>query len=101
VTPDPTIEPTGTNAGLPHVVSEIRRQPEAWTRAAALAAELSGTLPRRGARVAVIGCGTSWFVAAAYAALREQAGLGETDAFAASELPPGRRYAIRPLRLLT
>jgi fructoselysine-6-P-deglycase FrlB-like protein len=94
VTPDPTIEPAGTNAGLPHVVSEIRRQPEAWTRAAALAGELSDTLPRRGARVAVIGCGTSWFVAAAYAALREQAGLGETDAFAASELPLGRRYDV-------
>jgi fructoselysine-6-P-deglycase FrlB-like protein len=28
----------------------------------------------------------------AYAALREQAGHGETDAFAASEVPPGRRY---------
>jgi fructoselysine-6-P-deglycase FrlB-like protein len=40
----------------------------------------------------VIGCGTSWFMAAAYAALREQSGAGETDAFAASQFPLGRRY---------
>jgi len=31
-------------------------------------------------------------MAQAYAAARESAGGGETDAFAASELPPGRRY---------
>jgi fructoselysine-6-P-deglycase FrlB-like protein len=42
--------------------------------------------------VAVIGCGTSWFMAQAYASLREAAGLGETDAFTASEFPAGRRY---------
>ncbi|GAA2609436.1 SIS domain-containing protein [Streptomyces axinellae] len=35
--------------------------------------------------MAVIGCGTSWFMAQAYAALRESAGLGVTDPFAASE----------------
>jgi fructoselysine-6-P-deglycase FrlB-like protein len=40
----------------------------------------------------VIGCGTSWFVAQAYASLREADGQGETDAFAASEMPTGRRY---------
>ena len=49
-------------------------------------------LPRPGERVAVVGCGTSWFMAKAYAALREQAGHGETDAFQASEFPLGRRY---------
>src|SRR6202012_1791511 len=38
------------------------------------------------------GCGTSWFMAQSYAAAREQAGHGETDAFAASEMPAGRRY---------
>ena len=41
-----------------------------------------------------MGCGTSWFVAQAYAALREEAGLGLTDAFAASEFPIGRRYDL-------
>ncbi len=38
------------------------------------------------------GCGTSWFIAQAYAAAREASGQGETDAFAASELPLSRRY---------
>jgi fructoselysine-6-P-deglycase FrlB-like protein len=42
--------------------------------------------------VAAIGCGTSLFVARAFAALREHLGQGETDAFAASEFPLGRRY---------
>jgi fructoselysine-6-P-deglycase FrlB-like protein len=49
-------------------------------------------LPAPGERVAVIGCGTSWFMAQSYAAAREAAGHGETDAFAASEMPTGRRY---------
>ena len=75
---------------MTHVQSEIASQPECWTRAAALAG--SPGLPGRGERVAVAGCGTSWFMAQAYAALREQAGHGETDAFQASEFPLGRRY---------
>jgi fructoselysine-6-P-deglycase FrlB-like protein len=73
---------------------EIASQPEVWRVAAALAAEHADALPRHGARVCVTGCGTSWFVAQAYAALREAAGHGETDAFAASELPAGRRYDV-------
>ncbi len=40
----------------------------------------------------MVGCGTSWFIAQSYAVARESAGLGETDAFAASEMPAGRRY---------
>ncbi|TYB42298.1 SIS domain-containing protein [Actinomadura chibensis] len=77
--------------------SEIATQPECWRRAAGLAAGLAGPagggpLPARGERVAVVGCGTSLFMAQAYAALRESAGHGETDAFAASETPAGRRY---------
>jgi len=73
---------------------EIASQPEAWAAAAALAGERAELLPEQGARVCVIGCGTSLFVAQAYAALRESAGHGETDAFAASELPAGRRYDV-------
>ena len=57
-----------------------------------MAARSKGLLPREGERVAVVGCGTSWFMAQAYASLRESAGQGETDAFAASEFPRGRRY---------
>jgi fructoselysine-6-P-deglycase FrlB-like protein len=74
-----------------HVTAEIASQPECWERAASLAPEAKG-LPALGERVAVVGCGTSWFIAASYAALREDAGQGETDAFAASEFPAARGY---------
>ncbi|SIH53370.1 glucosamine--fructose-6-phosphate aminotransferase [Mycobacteroides abscessus subsp. abscessus] len=42
--------------------------------------------------MAVVGCGTSWFIAMSYAVAREQAGLGVTDAFAGSEYPTTREY---------
>jgi len=71
---------------------EILTQPADWRRAAALAPRREDVLPRQGERVAVVGCGTSWFMAQAYAAAREALGCGETDAFAASEMPSGRRY---------
>ena len=73
------------------VTAELADQPQSWRRAIGLAASVPG-LPQPGERVAVIGCGTSWFIAQAYAGLREAAGAGETDAFTASELPAGRRY---------
>jgi fructoselysine-6-P-deglycase FrlB-like protein len=72
--------------------TEIASQPACWRRAAALAADVAGLLPAPGERVAVAGCGTSWFMAQAYAAAREAGGQGETDAFAASEMPLGRHY---------
>ena len=71
---------------------EVASQPACWREAALLADGLAGLLPASGERVAVAGCGTSWFMAQAYAAAREEAGHGETDAFAASEMPAGRRY---------
>jgi fructoselysine-6-P-deglycase FrlB-like protein len=74
--------------------AEIASQPDAWSAAAALAADHAGVLPAPGARVCVIGCGTSLYVAQAYAGLRERAGQGETDAFPASELPAARRYDL-------
>ncbi|WP_049562376.1 SIS domain-containing protein [Nonomuraea sp. SBT364] len=73
-----------------HTEAEIASQPECWRRA--VADVPAGALPRPGERVAVVGCGTSWFIAMAYATLRERAGQGETDAFAASEAPAGRSY---------
>jgi CRISPR-associated protein Cas5a/b/c len=69
---------------------EIGDQPTAWVRAGELAA--TANLFEPGARVAVVGCGSSWWAAAAIAALREAGGHGETDAFAASEAPLGRAY---------
>lgn len=88
--PDP-VEPSD----LPvqhHVLSEIRSQPTTWREAARAAGAAAKALPRRGERVAVIGCGTSWFMAMCYAVLREAAGEGWTDAFPASELPHDRAY---------
>jgi fructoselysine-6-P-deglycase FrlB-like protein len=67
------------------MAEEIDSQPGTWRQGARLAASLGDILPATGQRVAVAGCGTSWFMAQAYAALREAAGHGVTDAFAASE----------------
>ncbi|GHB38708.1 hypothetical protein GCM10010377_31860 [Streptomyces viridiviolaceus] len=77
---------------MTHVEDELTSQPECWTRAAAEAGRHGGALPASGERVAIVGCGTSYFMAQAVAALREGAGQGETDAFAASEFPYGRAY---------
>jgi fructoselysine-6-P-deglycase FrlB-like protein len=74
-----------------HVHAELHSQPATWLQAGRLTTEVAG-LPRRGERVAVVGCGTSWFMAQSYAVLRERAGHGLTDAFAASEFPMGREY---------
>lgn len=74
---------------------EIESQPELWGRALADTALLTSArdlLGAPGERVLAMGCGTSWFVAQSYAALREAAGLGESDAVCASEYTPGRRY---------
>jgi fructoselysine-6-P-deglycase FrlB-like protein len=71
------------------LAEEVASQPAVWERARSLAAP---GLPAPGERVAVLGCGTSWYMAQAYAALREAAGQGETDAWPASEFPAGRRY---------
>jgi fructoselysine-6-P-deglycase FrlB-like protein len=76
-----------------NVAREIESQPACWRRAAEVAAGAgAAALPRPGERVAVAGCGTSLFIAQSYAARREAAGSGETDAFAASEMPTGRAY---------
>ncbi|MGH8795148.1 MAG: SIS domain-containing protein [Stackebrandtia sp.] len=77
---------------MSYVDDEIARQPECWLAAADVAREHASTLPAPGERVAVIGCGTSWFMAQSYAALRESLGHGETDAFTASEFPHSRAY---------
>ncbi|MCL2516751.1 MAG: SIS domain-containing protein [Microbacteriaceae bacterium] len=71
---------------------ELASQPSTWRQAAALLPQVAGLLPRPGERVAVTGCGTSWFMAMSYAAAREQAGQGVTDAFVGSEFPVERDY---------
>ena len=77
---------------MSHLTDEIASQPECWTKAIELAASAGPDLPAPGERVAVIGCGSSLNVARCYAALREAAGQGETDAFPASEVPAARHY---------
>jgi fructoselysine-6-P-deglycase FrlB-like protein len=74
------------------VAKELATQPQLWRRAAALARSLSSMLPAPRRRVAFFGCGTSLHMAQAAAALREAAGRGESDAFAASEMPADRGY---------
>ncbi len=73
-------------------MQEITTQPSAWAEAVRLAPQAAPILPWRGERIAAVGCGTSAFMAEAFASLREAAGHGETDAFPASEMPPGRPY---------
>jgi fructoselysine-6-P-deglycase FrlB-like protein len=74
------------------VLAEINSQPDLWRRAVAMLPELAAPLPAPGARIGIIGCGTSYYMAQAIAAVREGLGLGESDAFAASEMPVHRRY---------
>ena len=76
------------------VEAEIRSQPQCWLEAARLAEsdEFRARLPEAGARVAILGCGTSLYMAQACARLRERSGAGETDAWAASEFRSGRHY---------
>lgn len=81
-----------TAPGGERMALELTSQPEAWAQAVGLTTE-QALLPSPGERVAIVGCGTSWFMAQSYAALREARGLGVTDAFAASEAPvAGRGY---------
>ena len=74
-----------------HMAAELVSQPDCWAQAASLTEE-HAKLFAPGAKIAVVGCGTSWFMAQSYAALREAAGHGITDAFAASEAPLPRDY---------
>jgi len=77
---------------MSYLTDEIASQPECWTKAIEMAPSAQPALPRPGERVAAIGCGSSLNVARCYAALREAAGQGETDAFPASEVPLTRQY---------
>jgi fructoselysine-6-P-deglycase FrlB-like protein len=77
---------------MSYLTDEIASQPECWSKAIDMAGSAESALPGPGERVAAIGCGSSLNVARCYAALRETAGRGETDAFPASEVPAARRY---------
>ncbi|WP_084525755.1 SIS domain-containing protein [Nocardia vaccinii] len=74
-----------------HLAAEAATQPDDWTRAARIAADHAALLPQPGERVAVIGCGTSYFMSRAISELRESAGQGVTDAWPAGQVR-GRDY---------
>lgn len=85
---------TQTPDETPFVTAEIATQPELWRQVGSSFAQYGDALPSASQRVAAVGCGTSWFMAMAYAALREDLGQGETDAFAGSEFPKDRAYDV-------
>jgi fructoselysine-6-P-deglycase FrlB-like protein len=71
---------------------EIASQPQVWEQAVELASSSRSLMPSPSERVVALGCGTSWFVAQAYASRREELGFGVTDSFTPTELPRGRTY---------
>lgn len=75
-----------------HADREIASQPEIWRKTADFFASVECLLPRKGERVGVVGCGSSWFMSQAYASLRESAGHGESDYATASEFIYTRKY---------
>jgi fructoselysine-6-P-deglycase FrlB-like protein len=79
-------------ADMSVTTQEIESQPGVWRDVLALLPEVARKLPQRGARVAFMGCGTSYYMAQAAAIARESLGLGESDAFVASEMPADRSY---------
>lgn len=85
-----TMKTRATKTALEH---ELATQPENWARAAEIG-DAQTILPPHGSRVAVVGCASLWFMAQAYARLREEGGFGETDAFAASEASIHRDYDV-------
>jgi fructoselysine-6-P-deglycase FrlB-like protein len=83
--------PAGDSGGRSrHVEVEIASQPGVWRAAAERAGQLRQLLPA--GRIALTGCGTSYYVAQSVAVLWESSGLGVADAFAASEMPVRTDY---------
>jgi fructoselysine-6-P-deglycase FrlB-like protein len=75
-----------------HLATELATQPQDWLDARDLARSSASLLPQPGERVAILGCGSSLYVARAIASLRESAGLGETDAWPAGDPVLARPY---------
>lgn len=73
-------------------MTEIDSQPDVWRAALAYVPSMAHILRAPGERMLIVGCGTSAFMASSLAALREAAGLGETDWAFASDAPTRRRY---------
>ncbi len=81
-----------TAAGEFHADREIASQPDIWRQTAKFAPSVAHLLPKKGEKVAVVGCGSSWFMSQCYATLREANGHGESHYFTASEFIYTRSY---------
>lgn len=66
--------------------AEVFSQPDMWARAIAESSSTDKVLPPPGTPVLFVGCGTSYYMGAAYAAARNAADLGRTRAAVASEV---------------
>lgn len=86
------IVPGVTNAAETCTEREVASQPEMWRTAVRRTTPALRSVLTTPGPLAVVGCGTSWFVAQAVAALRESAGYGPTDAYTATEARLGRGY---------
>jgi len=77
--------------------AEVRSQPDIWSQVLAKAPALAADFPGIGTPVLFVGCGTSYYVGEAYAARRNELGLGRTRAAIASEIPyvdPGEQLVV-------
>lgn len=75
---------------MSRTAEEIASQPRVWAEALVRSVGAS-PLPAAGGSIAVIGCGTSYYMAEAFARAREDRGIGVTDAVVASEFSAGSR----------
>ncbi|MEI6648403.1 MAG: SIS domain-containing protein [Actinomycetes bacterium] len=87
-----TSSPIAAFTGQTHAEAEIASQPAIWRQVAQFAPTVLDLLPAKGEKVAVVGCGSSWFMSQCFGWLRERAGFGETDVYAGSEMNYDRKY---------
>lgn len=77
-----------------HADREIASQPAIWRKAGAFAPSVAHLFPKRGHKVAFVGCGSSWFMSQAAAGIWESQGLGEADSYTCSEFIYSRNYDV-------
>ena len=75
-----------------HAEKEIFSQPEIWQQIVDFYPSAASSMPKKGERVAFVGCGTSWFMSMSAAQLWESHGFGEADAYTSSEFIYSRKY---------
>ncbi|MEO8291730.1 MAG: sugar isomerase [Actinomycetota bacterium] len=77
---------------MSRTADEIVSQPATWVEALARSPQVASTLPGSDESVAVIGCGTSFYIAESFARARDARARGTSDAAVASEFVVGRRH---------